>query len=128
MGAYSLDLRQRIVAACDQGALSFEEIAEEFRVSRAFVYRLLQRRGQGCDLAPRSWPRGPAPLLDERSREQIRELVDQRPDATLKQLCLLLQAQGGPCVSVPTLWRALQPLDRPLKKSRCTPASRTRRG
>ena len=42
MKAYSMDLRERVVAACDAGDDTREEIAARFSVSVAWVRRLLQ--------------------------------------------------------------------------------------
>lgn len=128
MRAYSPDLRQRVFVAWSKGLLGAEEIAEEFGVSRAYVYRVVQRYYQGYGLAPRLWQHGPEPLLDAAQRKQLRGLVDEHRDATLQELRHLLRRHHGPEVSVTTLWRALQPLDRPLKKRRSTPANWTPRG
>jgi len=44
MEALSLDLRERILGACDRGDLTREEVAEEFGVSRRFVQKVLRLR------------------------------------------------------------------------------------
>ena len=44
MGPYSMDLRERVAAAIDEGEGSERQIAKRFRVSVSFVTRLLQRR------------------------------------------------------------------------------------
>ena len=43
MAAYSMDLRQRVLRAWDQG-LDAESVAAKYEVSRAWVHRLVQRR------------------------------------------------------------------------------------
>ena len=43
MAAYSLDLRTRVVRACDSG-MPAAAVAARFDVSLAWVYRLVQRR------------------------------------------------------------------------------------
>ena len=43
MDAYSLDLRTRVLAACDAGKKT-KQVAEQFSVSPAWVRRLKQRR------------------------------------------------------------------------------------
>ncbi len=50
MDAYSDDLRQRVVQACDDGVLTREEIAEHFKVSTAWIRRLLQLVGKQVHL------------------------------------------------------------------------------
>jgi transposase len=52
MAAYSMDLRTRVRADCDAG-MNAEEVAAKDRVSRAWVHRLLQRRRETGEIAPR---------------------------------------------------------------------------
>ena len=53
MKAYSLDLRQKILRASDQGLGSQCAIAAFFGVSLSFVEKLLRRRRTTGDVAPR---------------------------------------------------------------------------
>ena len=116
MEAYSLDLRERIVRACDEGSLTRQEIADEFAVSRSFVQKLLRRRKKEGTIAAKPQGGGPDPLLDEADRKRLGKLVKERNDATLRELAASLKEQGGPQVSLTTVWRALQPMDLPVKK------------
>ena len=50
--AYSIDLRERVAQAWDETG-DADEIAATFRVSRAWVHRLIQRRRDTGSLAPR---------------------------------------------------------------------------
>ena len=42
MQAYSLDLRQRVVSADENGSETIREVAERFAVSDSFIKKLLQ--------------------------------------------------------------------------------------
>src|SRR5437868_1557755 len=64
MKTYSSDLRERVVKACDAGHLSRIEVAAHFRVSTAWIRRLLQRRRTMGSIAPISHRRGSKPLVD----------------------------------------------------------------
>lgn len=128
MEAYSLDLRERICAACDEGAETRQEVADRFDVGRWFVHKLLRQRRREGSLAPKSRGRGPAPRIDATDRRRLRKLVAADPDATLAELCRALHESGGAQASVATMCRALKALRLPLKKRRCMPASGTRRG
>lgn len=129
MEALSLDLRERVLAACDDGELTRQEVADDFVVSRSFVQKLLRRRRAGDGpLAPKPHSGGAAPLLGEQDLERLRRLVREKPDRTLAELRSALHESGGPAVSVPTVCRALKKLGLPLKKRRCTPANATPRG
>ena len=128
MEALSLDLRERVLAACDEGDLTRQEVADDFVVSRSFVQKLLRRRSDGGPLAPTPRSGGAAPALGERELGRLRDLVREKPDRTLAELRSALHESGGPEVSVPTVCRALKKLGLPLKKRRCTPASATPHG
>lgn len=128
MKAYSLDLRQKILRASDQGLGSQCAIAAFFGVSLSFVEKLLRRRRTTGDVAPRPHAGGRRPSCDEAALAQVRRLVHEQPDATLAELCERLFAQRGLRVSVPTMGRLVLSLKLPRKKSRSTPASVTPRG
>jgi transposase len=128
MDALSLDLRERILVACDRGDLTRGEVADDFRVSRRFVQKVLRLRADGAPLAPKPRGGGRAPALGGRVLESLRALVREKPDRTLSELREALRESGAPAVSVPTVCRALKRLGLPLKKRRRTRASGTRRG
>jgi transposase len=119
MEALSLDLRERICAACDEQTETRQEVADRFEVSRSFVQKLLRRRREGGSIAAKPRGRGPAALIGEQDRRRLRNLIKAKPDATLSELCRSLQEAGGASVSVPTLCRALKALRLPLKKRHC---------
>ena len=52
MAAYSLDLRKRVLRARESG-MSAERVAATYEVSRAWVYRLVQRRRETGAIEPR---------------------------------------------------------------------------
>jgi transposase len=53
MEQYSMDLRERGVAACDAGDQTVEAIVVGFKVSVRLIYKLLLRRKQEATIAPR---------------------------------------------------------------------------
>ena len=109
--AYSCDLRERVIAACDAGSRP-EEIAPLYRVSARCVYNWFRLRKETGSLRPRYSRPGPKPKLAEQS-ERLRELVAKRPDATLEELRRDLPVK----VCIGTLWAALRSLGLSLKKS-----------
>jgi transposase len=106
--------------------MSRSEAAEELSVSRSFVCKLLRRfRDQGTLCAkPRGGNR--PPHLDAAGLQTLRQLVRERPDATLKELCRLLAERRGVTVRTWTVCRALAKLNLPPKKSPSTTAGGTR--
>jgi transposase len=88
------------------------QIARRFLVSVSFVTRLLkQYRGTGS-LEPRPNGGGHPPALGPEDRERLRELIGQRPYATLQEC---RQRLGASC-SAMTIARALRELGLPRKK------------
>jgi transposase len=122
MDAYSVDLRRRVLAMCDEEE-STKEVAQTFDVSESWVRRLKQRRRELGTIEPLRRTLPDQHKLTPQDREQLRHLVDRQPDATLAELNQRL----GNKVSVTTLWRALRDLRLSLKKSRSMPPSRTGR-
>jgi transposase len=130
MKAFSTDLRQRVVSACEAGWLTQPEVAEAFGVSVAFITKLLRRHREHGTVAAK--PRGGnhRPSLGRRDLAALRRLVREQPDATLAELRGRLAERRGVAVGVSTVWRALGRgrLRLPLKKSRSTRPSGTRPG
>ena len=67
MRSYSIDLRERVVAACDRGEGTREQIAKRFCVSVAWVYRLLARRRDTGSIAPKPHGGGQPPAFQGES-------------------------------------------------------------
>lgn len=122
MEAYSLDLRKRVLGACDAGK-GTKEVARLFEVSPAWVRRLKQRRRELNTIAPLPRKNGPDPKLTPQHRARLREAVERQPDLTLAELKHNLKLSA----SVPTICRALRALGLSFKKSRFLPMSRTAR-
>ena len=128
MQAYSFDLRQKILRACDQRLGSQRAIATLFGVSQAFVEKLLRRRRVTGDISPRPHAGGRRAICDATALAHVRQLVQEHPDATLAELAAQLEAQHGLRVSVPTMGRIVLHLKLPRKKSRSMPMSATPNG
>lgn len=116
MQAYSMDLRQRVIAACDSGKPT-KEVAETFGVSRAWVRRLKQHRRERGDIVPRNGGGSRGFKFD---RNRLVELVRQQPDATLVEL----RDRLGVSVTLWAISKALLELKLTYKKSRSTRRSR----
>ena|SRR2546423_6704238 len=107
MKAYSLDLRQKVLAAALRGDRTIREVAELFGVGTSFVNKLLDLHRRGQDIAPRPHGGGyPARLLP-RHEKLLRSRVGQHKDATLEELSAHLGEQAELSVSVSTVSRAL---------------------
>lgn len=120
--AYPIEFRVLVAAAYDECGSSIE-VAEEYGCSESWVRRLVQRRRESGSLAPITPKRSDTRKLDDNDLEHLRTLIAAKPDMTLAELAEAL----GHKASVPTVWRATQALDLPLKKRPSTPPSRTGR-
>jgi transposase len=119
--AYSTDLREKITRAYDDGLGSQRAIAELFGVSRSFVEKLLHRRRTTSEIAALPHGGGRRPLCQEKEQRLVRRLIQQQPDATLDELCEVVQRKRKVQLSRPTMSRLLQRLDLGRKKSRSMP-------
>ncbi len=123
MKPYSMDLRERVVAACDAREGTREQIAERFGVGDRWIRKLLQQRRETGSIAPLPRNPGRKRALNDRQVERLRRLIKKRPDATLKEL----QKSLGVKISIAALHRAVRALDVTLKKSRSWQRSRSER-
>ena len=123
MRAYSNDLRERVVAACDARDGTREQIAARFSVSVAWLRRMLQRRRETGSIAPRPRGGGRAPAFDAEAGRRLREAVRADDDATLQELA---RAAGVACCAS-AVHRALTRLGITRKKSRGGRPSKTAR-
>jgi transposase len=121
MRAYSVDLRERVLRACDGGA-GTRAVAARYAVSEAWVRRLKQRRRETGSVGPRTATPGPKPVLGPHAG-RLRELVRQAPDLSAAEY----RDRLGVPVAAVTVWRALRRLGLTHKKSPSGRPSRTGR-
>jgi transposase len=112
MPVYSQDLRQRVLDAVERKEGSIRQIARRFVVSLSFIVRLLQVHRRTGSIRPRPHGGGHPSALTPEDRERLRELIRQRPDATLEEC---REHLGVDC-SLTTISRALSKLGLPRKK------------
>ena len=127
MRPYSDDLRRSIVAAYENHDYSQRQVAELFGVSPATVRNLVRRKREtgSHDALPQAG--GASPRLDQTARDRVRQLLAERNDLTLAELCQQLGQERQTSVSVPTMCRLLQLLGLPRNKRSSTPVSATPR-
>lgn len=103
--AYSVDLRERVLLAVDEGTPVYEA-ARVYRVSVSFIYKLLTRRKKTGQTSP-SATKGHRPRKLAEHIEKLKRYVDSDNDATLQEIRAWLAAQGVK-VSIGALWSALE--------------------
>jgi transposase len=115
MNAYSLDLRERVIAMVQENDVSQAEVAEHFQVSDATVENWWRLWRETQSVAPKLFAGG-APRTLKSCEAVIRDAVKQQPDATLQELCDYVQAKTGMRASPSMMCRELQILNLPRKK------------
>ncbi len=114
-------LREKIVQAHAESGSS-AEVGETYGYCESWVRRLSQQKRETGSVAPRSSARtDDQRTFDDKDEATIRELIKNKPDATLAEVAA---AMGKP-VSISTVCRTLKRLNLPRKKSRRTPPSKT---
>jgi len=126
MKAYSLDLRERVIAALERGEQCQAEIAETFGVSLSSVEKWWPRWRETRRVA--ALPHvGGNPRALRACTSVIRAAVKQHPDITLEELCEHVAEVATVQASPSMMCRELQRLNLPRKKSRFMTVSGTRR-
>jgi len=125
MQAYSLDLRQRVVSAYENGVETILEVAERFEVSDSFIKKLLRRKRTTGEIAPVGHRGGQPRRLSDKHRKWLLKTVLATPDITLGELQERLLGEQNLTASVPTLCRELRALNLRRKKSRWSLVSET---
>jgi transposase len=118
MQAYSLDLRERVVSAYENGVETILEVAERFEVSDSFIKKLLRRKRTTGEIAPIGHRGGQPKRLSQKHRKWLLKTVSAEPDITLGELRERLLSEQNISASVATLSRELRGLNLRRKKSR----------
>ncbi len=114
MRAYSIDLRQRLLATVDKG-MAREEAAATFGVSLVTIKRLIALGREGGDLSPKL-PSGRRRIITAEQEGALRAQMEANHDATNKTHARLWQERQGVAVSQWTLGRAIRRLGWTRKK------------
>jgi len=125
MKAYSLDLRERVLRAVDQGE-SRSEIVRMLGVSLATIKRYLKQRRESGHVRPKAIPGRPARKGAALQAGLLAQL-QAHPDASLETHCQLWENEHGMRVSTSTMSRMIQRVGWTRKKSRWQLASAMRR-
>jgi transposase len=117
MKSYSLDLRQKVLDAHTNKEGSQRKLAQRFKVSLSFVQDLLKRHRTSGTIHPKPHGGGPTPKLTLEQKHNIQELVEQKNDMTLDELCECIEKQTQVRVSRSTMGRIVQSLNFTRKKN-----------
>lgn len=115
MRPYSIDFREKVIKAYEQGDTSIRKLATRFDVSKAFVQRLLKQKKMKGHVQPEKQGGSLKSALHGHA-VQLAKMVEQYPDATLSEYCEHWGETHGSWVSTSTMCRALKKQQLTLKK------------
>ncbi len=118
MKTYSLDLRERALAAVDRGVPRKEAVGI-FGVSLATLKRWLKRREETGSAAPSRRPGMRRRVgADAEERRALRRQLEENPEATLEEHRQAWERERGVGVSISTMSRAIRRLGWTYKQRR----------
>ena len=109
-GAYSTDLRERVLVAVEAGEPA-EAVADEFMVGRSSVYRWLAAAHDEGRRVPKPMGGGPKPIIRDEIEVTLRRLLAANNHLTLVECRAQLATETGVRVNPWTIGRALRRLD-----------------
>jgi transposase len=127
MGPYSLDLRQRVLDAYQNGIGSIRGVAALFEIVPNTVLNWLRLAHTTGSVAPRPHGGGVPPIISGGALAPLAALVEAQPDATLPELRARLEPTCHLTTSDSAVCRALQVLKLSRKRRRSTRTRATAR-
>ena len=125
MKAYSVDLREKVLRAVDEGSPR-SEIIKLLGVSRATIKRYLKQRRETGTISARPIPGRPSKKFAPLQAGLVAQL-QAYPDATLERHCQIWEHEHGLRVSPTTMGRAIRRVGWTRKKRRWVPLNATKK-
>jgi transposase len=128
MKPYSIEFRQKIIEVYEKERLSRRKLAQRFCVSTNFVQKLLKQYGETGNIHPQPQGGSREPKLKREQLIDLIEIIETNNDATLEELCDLLDEKLQVRVSRATMGRITQKLNYSVKKNSLRRRKRKRKG
>lgn len=122
---YSMDLRERVVAAYDRGGVTEADVARLFNIGEATVRRWRRLARETGSVAPAPHGGGNEPRVLPEHEPLVRTLVAEQPDRIVVEVAALFVEQAGRGCSRSSMSRALARMNLTRKKSPSSTASAT---
>ena len=117
MQPYSIDFRQKIIEVYEKEDISIRKLAQRFQVAKSFIQKLLKQYRETGELSPKVQGGSPPTKLQEEQLITLIEIIESNNDATLEELCELLEEKTGITVSRATMGRITIQLNYSVKKN-----------
>ncbi len=116
MKPLSILFRQKIISVYEQENISIRKLAKRFYVAKSFIQKLLKQYQQTGDIRPKRQGGNVPPKVQGDDLVALTEIIENNNDATLSELCELLEQKRGLRVSRATMGRISHNLDYTVKK------------
>ena len=116
MEALSQDLRERVIAAWRRGEGGKKALARRFKISERSVHRIIKRWEETGSVAAQPSGGDQRGKFTADSREALRQMHEQEPDATLARFQQRCQDELNIECSIMAICRELKKLGLTLKK------------
>ncbi len=116
MKPLSILFRQKIISVYEQENISIRKLAKRFYVAKSFIQKLLKQYQQTGDIRPKRQGGNVPPKVQGDDLVALTEIIENNNDATLSELCELLEQKTGIRVSTATMGRISHNLDYTVKK------------
>lgn len=116
MKPYPVEFRAKIIEVWQKDQLSIRQLAKQFRVSKSFIQKVVKQYKETGDLRP--LPQGGIcpPKINNEQIVDLVAIIEENNDATLEELCELLNDKKEVKVSKSTMGRIIKRLNYTLKK------------
>lgn len=112
----SIDIREKIIEVYLEGEESLRSVAERFKVSFSFVYRIWTKYKETGDLSPLPHSGGKTYKITEEKFEEIIKEIGEETDLTQKEIAKICKEKLRVEVSQSTISRRLAQLNISRKK------------
>ncbi len=117
MKAYSADLRQKIIDTYHNQPISQRQLAQRFTVALSSIQKIIKQYRTTGSVAPKPHQGGTKLKLNSEQLAVLAELIESNNDATLAELCVMLEEKTGVVVSIATMGRMTNLLNITVKKN-----------
>lgn len=117
MKPYPIEFRQKIIEVHEKESISIRMLAQRFCVAKSFIQKLLKQYKETGDIHPQPQGGSPEPKLKQEHLIDLVEIIETNNDATLEELCDLLEEKVKVRVSRATMGRVTQKLNYSVKKN-----------
>lgn len=117
MKPHPIEFRQKIIEVSKKESLSIRKLAQRFCVTKSFIQKLLKQYKETGDIHPQHQGGSPEPKLKPEQLIDLVEIIETNNDATLEELCDLLEEKLRVRVSRATMGRITQKLNYSVKKN-----------